>query len=116
MCEAVTTQVTVPAKYLATVGAVEGFDVGVREEVCLQVATLVERSSTGGTLVGRLLHVERLVNGERPCLAESFPTFTAFEWFLLRMDVPEWDGNKTTIGGEKLVICEHHLRFAPGMP
>lgn len=86
--EAVPPQVAVPPEHLAAVGTVERFDVGVRQEVGLEVAPLVEGSAAGGALVGRLLHVEGLVDGQGSRLAEAFTALSALEGFLLGMDVP----------------------------
>jgi hypothetical protein len=48
---------------------------------------LIETSLTNGTSVGRLFHVEDLVNGQRSGLAKTFSAFVAFERFLFGMDV-----------------------------
>lgn len=86
--EAVPPQVAVPPEDLAAVWTVERFDVGVRQEVGLEVAPLVEGSAACGALVGRLLHVEGLVDGQGSRLAEAFTALSAFKGFLLGMDVP----------------------------
>lgn len=86
--KAVPPQVAVPPEDLAAVWTVERFDVGVRQEVGLEVAPLVEGSAACGALVGRLLHVEGLVDGQGSRLAEAFTALSAFKGFLLGMDVP----------------------------
>ena len=48
-------EVTVAAEHLVTVVTGVGFDVGVSQEVRLQVGTLVKRSTTGRALVRRFL-------------------------------------------------------------
>lgn len=63
-------------------------DVGVREQMGLQVRALVEAPVADRALVGRLLEVEDLVDGERARLAESLPALGALERLLLRVDVP----------------------------
>ena len=50
-------EVAVPAKFLATVAAVVRLDVRVRQQMCLEVGSLVEGASTLRTLVRRVLHV-----------------------------------------------------------
>jgi hypothetical protein len=55
----------------------------VREQVRLQVGALVEAAAAHRTLVWGLLHVEDLVHGQCPRLAEAFPTLAALERFLL---------------------------------
>ena len=63
-------------------------DISVSEEVGLEVAALVEGTTAGGTFVRGLLEVKGLMHSQRPCLAESFTTVRALEWFLFGMDVP----------------------------
>lgn len=63
------------------------FDVGVGQQMRLKIRSLVEAPAAHGTLVGRFLHMQDLVNGQRPRLAESLSAFQAFEGFLLGVDV-----------------------------
>lgn len=65
MREAVASQVTVPSEDLTTCGTVIGLDVRVREEVGLEVRTLIKASIANGALVRGLLHVEDLMDGQR---------------------------------------------------
>lgn len=62
--------------------------VRVRQKMSLQVTPLVEAPGANRTLVRRLLHVQDLVYGQSPALAESFSTFAAFKWLLFAVDVP----------------------------
>lgn len=64
--EHVPAEVAVAAELLATIGAVVRLDVGVGEEVGLEVRPLVEGPAAGGTLVRRVVHVEDAVDGEGP--------------------------------------------------
>jgi hypothetical protein len=57
--------------------------VGVREQVRLEVGALVETATAHRTLVWGLLHVQDLVHGQRPRLAEPLATLTALERLLL---------------------------------
>lgn len=57
--------------------------VGVRQQMGLQVGSLVEAATADGTFVWRLFHVKDLVDGQRPRLAKTFATLQTFEWFLL---------------------------------
>jgi hypothetical protein len=84
--EAVSSQVAVAPKDLAA-AAVIWLDVGVREEVSLQVRALVEAPAANRTLVRRLLHVQDLVHGQRARLAEALAALDAFKWFLFGMDI-----------------------------
>ena len=54
-----------------------------------EVGPLVEGSTTRGTLVRRVLHVQNAMNGESSTLAESLAAFGALERLFLRVDVPE---------------------------
>lgn len=94
MSQRVPPQVAVPTEDLAAGGTVVGLDVRVRQEMCLQVAPLIEAPGADGTLVRRLLHVEDLVHRQGPALAESFSAFRAFERLFLAVDVP---GNKPSL-------------------
>lgn len=81
------TQIAVSSEHFATSQAMIGFDVGVRQQMGLEVRTLIETALANGALVRRLLHVENLVNGQGARLAEAFAAFQAFERFLFRMNV-----------------------------
>jgi hypothetical protein len=59
----------------------------VSQEVGLEVGALIEAAVAHGAFVRRLFHVENLVNSQSATLTESFATFDAFEWLLLRVDV-----------------------------
>lgn len=88
-----TSQVAIASENLATVLAIVGFDVGVRQEVRLEIAALVEGAAARGAFVRGLLQVEGLVNGQGAGLAETFAAVWAFEGLLFGMDVPG-DGEK----------------------
>ena len=88
MRQAVPAQVTVPTEHFAAVGAVVGLDVRVGQEVGLEVAPLVETPAARRTLVRRIFHVQDLVDGQCPRLAEPLATLVALEGLLLGMDVP----------------------------
>ena len=91
MREAVTPQVTIASEHFAAGGAVVRFNVGVGEQVGLEVGALVEAAAAHRTLVWGLLHVQDLVNGQCPRLAEPLAAFTTLERLLLRVDVPATD-------------------------
>jgi len=55
VCEAVPAQVAVPAKHFTARRTVVRFDVGVRQQMRLQVRPLVEAPAAHRTLVRRLL-------------------------------------------------------------
>ena len=65
MGQSVSSEVAVASELLATVAAVVGFDVSVREEVSLEVGSLVEGATAGGALVRRILHVKDPMDGQR---------------------------------------------------
>ena len=88
MREAVTPEVAIASEYFAAGGAVVRFDVGVGEQVGLEVGALVETAAAHRTLVGGLLHMQDLVHGQSPRLAEPLATLSALERLLLRVDVP----------------------------
>ena len=65
------------------------FDICVGEQVGLEVGPLVEAPLTDGTpVVGGLLHVEDLVDGEGPRLTEPLAALSALEGLLLGVNVP----------------------------
>ena len=88
MGQRVPPQVAVPTKHLAARGALVRLVIGVREQVGLQVAALVEASRAHRTFMGRLLHVEDLVHGQRTALAETLAALAALERLLLAVNVP----------------------------
>ena len=88
MSQHVSPQVAIASELFATVGAVVGFDVGVGEEVSLEVGSLIEGATAGVALVRRVLHVQDPVHGQRPRLTEPFSALRALERLFLRMDVP----------------------------
>lgn len=81
-------QITVPPEDFPTGRTVIRLDVGVRQEVSLQVRPLVEGSTAHGTLVRRFLHVEDLVDRQGPGLAEALAALRALEGFFFAVDVP----------------------------
>jgi hypothetical protein len=93
MSECVPSKVAVSAKDLSAVGAFVWLEVGVGEEVGLQVGALVEGPRADGTLVRGLVHVQDLVHCQRPRLTKSLPTFRTFERLLLTVNVPEEENN-----------------------
>jgi len=88
MRQAVPAQVTVPSEHFAAVGAIVGLDVRVGQQVGLEVAPLVETPAARRTLVRRVFHVQDLVDGQCPRLAEPLAALVALEGLLLGMDVP----------------------------
>lgn len=81
-------QIAVPAKDLAAGGAMIRLNVRVREKMSLEVAPLIEAPGADGTLVRRFLHVQNLVDSQRPALTESLAALGALERFLLAVDIP----------------------------
>lgn len=84
-------QITIPPEDGTTRGTLVGLEVGVGEEVRLEVAALVEGAAAGGTLMWRLLHMKDLVDGQGTTLAEPFTTLTTLKRLLLAVDVPVED-------------------------
>ena len=64
-----------------------GLDVGMGQQMGLEVGPLIEASLTNGTSVGRLLHVKDSVDGQCPRLAKALAAFIALERLLFRVDV-----------------------------
>lgn len=87
MGEFVSPEVTVAPEHLAALVALVGLVVRVCQQMCLQVGSLVKAALADGALVGRLLHVQDLVNSQGPGLAESFATLSTHKWLLFRVDV-----------------------------
>lgn len=81
-------QVAVASKNLAAGRTVVGLDVGVGEQVGLEIAALIEAARTDWALVGRLFHVKDFVDSQSSRLTKSFATFAAFEGLFLAVDVP----------------------------
>lgn len=65
MRQHVSTQITVTTELLTTIRAVVRLDVSVGEEVSLEVGTLVETTSTGRTLVRRVVHMQNSMHRQR---------------------------------------------------
>ena len=89
MSQLVPPQVTVAPEHLMALIALVGLVVRMGQQVGLQVAPLVEAALAHGTLVRALLHVQDLVDGQGPRLAEALATVGTFERFLFRMNIPE---------------------------
>jgi len=87
MRQAVTSQVAVPPEDFPAGGAVVRLDVGVGEQVGLQIGTLVEGAIAHGALVRRLLHVQDLVDSQSAGLTESLAALRALEGLLLGVDI-----------------------------
>ncbi len=88
MGQLVSPEITVSAEDLLTLVAFIRLVVGVGQQVGLEVGPLIKASSTDGTLVGRLFHVEDFVDRQCSGLAKPFATFSTLEGLLLGMDVP----------------------------
>lgn len=87
MSQGVSPQITIsPKNFSATIAFVR-FMIGMGKQVGFQVGSLVERPGADLAFVRRLFHMEDLVHGQGPGLAESFAALVAFERFFLRMDV-----------------------------
>ena len=80
-------QVTIPPEDFSTRRTLVRFEVGVRQQVSLEVGALVEAARTDRTLVRRFLQVKDPVDGQSARLAESFAAISALERLLLRVDV-----------------------------
>ena len=83
MRQGVASEVAIAPEHLTAGATLVGLVVGVREQVCLEVGALVETAAAHRTLVWGLLHVQNLVHGQRPRLAEPLATLTALERLLL---------------------------------
>lgn len=84
----VSPQVAVPAKDLAAGGAMIRLNVRVSEKMGLEVAPLIEAPGADGALVRRFLHVQNLVDSQRPALTESLAALGALERFLFAVNIP----------------------------
>ena len=87
MGQDVTAQVAIPPEDFLARRALVRFEVGVRQQVSLEVGALVEAARTDRTLVRRFLQVKDPVDGQSARLAESFAAISALERLLLRVDV-----------------------------
>ena len=89
--ELVSPEVAVASEDLLAVGfgALVRLDVGVGQQMGLQVGPLVEASAALVALVRRVLHVQDAVDGQSPGLTEAFAAILAFERLFLRVDVSE---------------------------
>ena len=117
-------EITVASEDLGALVALVGLMVSVGEEVGLEVGALVEAALAHRALVWRLLHVEDLVNGQGPRLAEPLPALHALERFFLRMNVSvvsemilateSFAANITGVGalvGVRALVDEQVVRF-----
>lgn len=86
--EAVPAEIAVPAEHFTARRAIVRFDVGVRQQVRLQVGPLVKAPAAHRTLVRRFLQVQDLMHGQRARLTEPFAALQTFERFLLGVYVP----------------------------
>lgn len=86
--EAVPAEVAVPAEHFAARRTVVRFDVGVRQQVRLEIGPLVKTPAAHWTLVRRLLQMEDLVHGQCARLAETLTALQTLERFLLGVYVP----------------------------
>lgn len=84
----VSPQIAVPAKDLATGSTMIRLNVRVREKMSLEVAPLIEAPGADGALVRRFLHVQNLVDSQRPALTESLAALGTLERFLFTVDIP----------------------------
>jgi hypothetical protein len=84
----VTPKVAAASEELGAAGALVGLGVGVGQQVGLEVGARVEAAAAHRTLVWGLFHVQNLVHGQGPGLAEPLATLPALERLLLRVDVP----------------------------
>lgn len=80
-------KITISPKHFSATIAFVRFMVGMGKQVRFQIGSLVERPGADLAFVRRLFHMEDLVHGQSPGLAESFAALVAFERFFLRMDV-----------------------------
>lgn len=92
--EGVATEVAVTSKDFAARVAFVGLQVGVSQQMRLQVGTLIEAAGADGALVRRFLQVKDPMDGQRPGLAESFAAITALERLLFRVNVAIRDNEK----------------------
>lgn len=90
-------KVAISAKDLSAMGAFVWLEVGMGEEVGLQVGTLIEGPRADRTLMRGLVHVKDLMHCQRPRLTKSLTTFSTFEWLLLTVNVPDEGQNESNI-------------------
>ena len=87
--QSVAPQIAITAEHLAARRTLVRFQIGVRQQMSLQIGTLVETARANGTLVRRFFQVQNPVHGQRSRLAKAFAAITAFEWLLFRMNITE---------------------------
>ena len=75
------------AKSLCNLQQLLGFDVGVSEQVGLEIGPLVETSLTDRTAMRRLFKMENLVDSQCSVLTKPFAAIITLEGFLFRMDI-----------------------------
>ena len=85
--ERVSSQIAVASKHFTTRRALVRFEVGVREEVSLEIGSLIEAARTDGAFVRRLFQMQNPVDGQRSRLAKAFAAIATFKRLLLRVDV-----------------------------
>jgi len=82
-----TPQVAITAKNFPAGCAVVRLDIGVGEQVGLQIGSLVEGAIAHWALMRRLLHMQDLVDSQSSGLTESLAAFGTLEGFLLGVDI-----------------------------
>jgi len=82
-----TSQVAITSKNFPAGGAIVRLDIGVGEQVGLQIGSLVEGAIAHWALMRRLLHMQDLVDSQSSGLTESLAAFGALEGLLLGVDV-----------------------------
>jgi len=70
-----TSQVAITSKNFPAGGTIVRLDIGVGEQVGLQIGSLVEGAIAYGTLMRRLLHMQDLVDSQSSGLTESLAAF-----------------------------------------
>lgn len=63
-------------------------DVTMRQQMSLQIRSLVETLVADRAFVGRFFHVQDFVHRQSPRLAKAFSAFRALERLFLRMNIP----------------------------
>ena len=58
-----------------------------REEVSLEIGSLIEAARTDGAFVRRLFQMQNPVDGQRSRLTKAFAAIATFKRLLLRVDV-----------------------------
>ena len=80
-------QITVAPEHLLALIALVWLVICVREEMRLEVGSLVKAPLTHGAFVRRLLHMQDLMNSQGSRLAETLATLGTFKRFLFGMNV-----------------------------